>query len=272
MIVALATSEAWPHLHPDDAGLLAELLKLRVSAVPAVWSDETVDWKDFDAVVIRSCWDYHLRPAEFRAWIDGLRVPVFNSAEILRWNMHKSYLLDLQMRGIRIPRTQILHPGGSADFAGSVIIKPAISASAHETHRFDKAREAALTVDRLLRRGDVIIQEFVPEIVADGEWSLVFFNRAFSHGVKKAPQHGDFRVQQELGGSADLGEPSTRLIEAAQKILAAVEGDVLYARVDVVDRPAGVTLMELELIEPMLFLSLAEGSARKFAEAIAGSE
>ncbi|HEX7419809.1 MAG TPA: hypothetical protein VF505_07970, partial [Thermoanaerobaculia bacterium] len=142
-VIALATSQEWSAVSPDDAPLVPELKKIGLAARPVVWSDANVDWRTFDLVVIRSCWDYHLRVDEFSAWIDRLvreGVPVFNPPPVLRWNM---------------------------------IVKPAVSASA--------SSDASL-------RGDVIVQEFVHEIVDDGEWSLVFLDRRFSHAVKKSPK------------------------------------------------------------------------------------
>ena len=245
MKVGLATSEQWPQLSPYDSGLAPALREIGVDARPVVWSDASVDWRAFDAVIVRSCWDYHLRPDVFAKWIDTLPVPLFNPPQVIRWNMHKSYLLDLASRGVRIPRTQI---------ARDVIVKPAISASAHNTH---------------LMRGDVIVQEFVEEIVRDGEWSLIFFDRQFSHSMRKTPKQGDFRVQEELGGTSVALAAPPHLVAEAARILGKVEGDLLYARVDVVDRPQGVTLMELELVEPVLYLDAAPGVTRRFAEAIA---
>ena len=245
MRVALATSEQWPQLSQDDAGLASALRDTGVDARPVVWSDASVDWRAFDAVIVRSCWDYHLRPDAFAEWIDALPVPLFNPPRVIRWNMHKSYLLDLASKGIRIPRTEI---------ARDVIVKPAISASAHNTH---------------LMRGEVIVQEFVEEIVSDGEWSIVFFDRRFSHAVKKVPKQGDFRVQEELGGSVLTLAPPAHVVAEAARIISEVEGELLYARVDVVDRSKGVTLMELELVEPVLFLKSAPDLTRRFAEAIA---
>jgi glutathione synthase/RimK-type ligase-like ATP-grasp enzyme len=244
MKVALATSENFPSLSPDDGELAAELGALGVNAAPVIWSDASIDWSSFDAVIIRSCWDYHLRPDEFARWIESLPVPVFNPREVIRWNMHKSYLFDLASRGVLIPRTEIRR---------DVIVKPAVSASAHNTH---------------LLRGEVIVQEFVEEIIRDGEWSIVFFDRRFSHSAKKVPKAGDFRVQEEHGGTSLPVPAPQHVIDAAANIISKIEGDLLYARVDVVDRPQGVTLMELELIEPWLFLTLIPGMTRRFAEAI----
>ena len=248
MKVAFATSENWGRLSPDDGDLVATMREMGIDSAPVVWSDPAVDWRAYDAVVVRSCWDYHLRVDEFTGWIERLereRVRIFNPPDVLRWNMHKSYLLDLASRGVRIPRTQIVR---------DVIVKPAISASAHNTHWM---------------RGEVIVQEFVDEIVRDGEWSVIFIDRRFSHAVKKVPKAGDFRVQEELGGTVHAIAAPQHVIDAAARIAGEVEGDLLYARVDVVDRPQGVTLMELELIEPWLFLKTAPELTRRFCDAIA---
>ena len=245
MKVGLATSEEHPELSEDDRVLPGELRAIGVDAAPVIWSDASLDWSAFDAVVIRSCWDYHLRSDQFARWIETLPVPLFNPKGAVRWNMHKSYLLDLASRGVRIPRTE---------FRRDVIVKPAVSASAHNTH---------------FMRGDVIVQEFVDEIVRDGEWSLVFFDRRFSHSAKKVPKAGDFRVQEEHGGTSLPVPAPQHIIDAAANIIAGVEGELLYARVDVVERSDGVTLMELELVEPMLFLEMWPGAAARFAQAIA---
>jgi hypothetical protein len=174
-------------------------------------------------------------------------VRLFNPPSALRWNMHKSYLFDLEAKGVRIPRTQIVRN------QDRVVVKPAISASAFATH---------------VMSGDLIVQEFVEEIVRDGEWSFLFFNRRFSHAVNKMPASGDSRVQEELGGIVRLATPPAEMMEESQRILDLVAGDLLYARVDVVDRPAGITLMELELLEPSLFLMTEPGATRRFVRAI----
>ena len=276
MRIALATSQKWPLLHPDDQQLLAELRNLGADPVPAVWTDVAIDWSAFDLVVIRSCWDYHLRLAEFLRWLEGLdraRVPVGNPSKVVRWNSHKGYLVELERRGVAIPATQFVRRGSAMPdvIDGNVIIKPAVSASANETHLFANAGDAAADLERLLAAGDVIIQEFVPEVISDGEWSVIYFGGQFSHAVKKAPKAGDFRVQQELGGSATAASPPAAVRGAAERALAAVDGNLLYARVDLVERANGVVLMELELIEPSLFFDTDAGSSRRFAEAIVAS-
>lgn len=269
MRVALATSETWPSLSPDDQDLLRELAERGADAIPAVWSDRTIEWSSFQAVVIRSCWDYHLRLDEFLHWTESLPVPVHNAPAVVRWNSHKSYLEKAAASGVPVPRTNILAKGSKAASKepGRVIVKPAVSASAYETHLCD-ARDADAHIQRLLASGDVIVQEYIPEVVTNGEWSLIYFDRQFSHAVKKEPKEGDFRVQQELGGTAVPAAPPERVRDAAERALALVSAPLLYARIDLVERDRDVLLMELELIEPSLFLRTSPGSSRRFAAAI----
>ena len=271
--VALATSSRWPQLAPEEATLLPELAARGVDAVPAVWSDPTIDWLQFDRVVIRSCWDYHRRLDEFLRWIEA--VPSLrNPAEVVRRNSHKSYLLELEQKGVRIPATVLIRKGAGGDtrapmIPGPVIVKPAVSASAYETHLFDTYDDGLGDMQRLARDHDVVVQEFVPDVIEDGEWSLIYFDRRFSHAVKKAPKAGDFRVQQELGGSALPATASETLLRTGKRALDSVEGELLYARVDLVSTAKGPLLMELELIEPSLFLATDPEATSRFAAAIA---
>jgi hypothetical protein len=197
-------------------------------------------------VAVRSCWDYHLRVAEFDAWIERVArvTTLINAPSLLRWNLHKSYLLGLAAQGVRIPASQLVR---------NVVIKPAVSASAYQTHYL---------------RDDALVQEFVSEVATAGEWSLLFFDGAFSHAVLKRPRADDFRVQEELGGSATPQIPPETLIEFARGVLALVQPMPVYARVDLVERDAGITLMELELIEPSLFLRADPDATERFVAAL----
>lgn len=248
MLIALVTWRGLPELAADDCLLRDALIRRGVDARAVVWDDPAVDWRAFDAIVVRSTWDYHKRFDEFRAWIDRMDgLPLWNPPSVLRWNIHKSYLLDLQARGIEIVPTLFVPRG--QDF----IVKPAVSATAFRTERH--ATDC-----------DVLVQPFVPEVVSDGELSFVFLGRAFSHAVRKRAASGDFRVQNEFGGSAERFEPSLELIDQATRIAAALGEEWLYARIDCVEREGRLILMELEATEPSLFLD-AE-SAERFADAI----
>lgn len=248
MLIALVTWRGLPELAADDR-LLRDALVRRGHGVRAVvWDDPSVEWRAFDAIVVRSTWDYHKRADEFRAWLDRMDgLPLWNPPAVLRWNTHKSYLLDLQARGIEIVPTLFV-PRGS-----SYIVKPAVSATAFRTERHETDV-------------DLLVQPFVPEIVEQGELSFVFFVGRFSHAVRKRAAGGEFRVQSEFGGSAERFEPSQPLIEQAAQIASALGDAWLYARIDCVERDGRLILMELEATEPSLFLDAA--SAERFADAI----
>lgn len=280
MNVGLATSSAYPSLTDDDRPLLDRLRRHGATADAVVWDDPSIAWASYDAVVLRSTWDYHLRGPEFEAWLgrlDTAGVTLWNPTSLVRWNMHKGYLRSLAARGIMVPPTEwvargdarplesVLRAHGWAD----AVVKPAISASATETWHTtpdigaDAARYARLVSDR-----DVLVQMAVPEIRSEGEWSLVFIGGAFSHATIKRPRPGDFRVQVEHGGTADPGRPPASVVNAGRVIADALQRPWLYARVDGVATGAGFMLMEVECIEPHLFLAHQDGAHERFAQAL----
>jgi glutathione synthase/RimK-type ligase-like ATP-grasp enzyme len=244
MLIALVTWSGLPELADDDRLLLDHL-----PARAVVWDDASIDWTAFDAIVIRSTWDYHTRIDEFRAWIDRLDAcgaKLWNPPALLRWNTHKRYLIDLAARGVNVVPTLL---------ASRVVIKPAVSATAYRTSVLDPFDQ------------EMLVQPFIDEVVTAGEWSLIFFRGAFSHAVIKRARSGDFRVQHDFGGTWEPAQPDAALIEQAQEILQTIEEPWLYARVDGVVRDGRLLLMELEMTEPSLFLDIA--SAARFAAAIA---
>ena len=281
--IALATSAKLPTLNDDDRLLVPALAELGVAAGPAVWDSPDVCWEEFQGVLVRSCWDYHHRLEEFLAWVSRLEragVPVWNPPAVLRWNSHKGYLRDLAARGVSIVPTRWLERGAQADLAGllrdaawrDAVVKPAVSASAHGTWRTSGETASAdqRRLDELLRAGDVMVQPFVREVVEPGEWSIVFLGGRFSHAVLKRPGAGagDYRVQWEFGGSAAAMAPPDTLLADAEAVMAAVPGDPAYARVDGVERDGRLILMELELIEPHLFLAWDAGATGRLAGAL----
>jgi glutathione synthase/RimK-type ligase-like ATP-grasp enzyme len=215
--VALATYSKLPQLAPDDRPLVPALGTLGIAAEPVVWDDEATSWKGFDAVVIRSCWDYHLRIGRFLDWLAAVEfdgVPVINAARLLRWNADKYYLLDLAARGIAIVPTRLVARGASLTLTqvlaemdlDEAVVKPAVSASAHSTWRtgLGRAEVDEPQFRAVVAAGDVLVQPLLPEVVETGEWSLVCFGGEASHAVLKRPAPGDWRVQAELGGSAEI--------------------------------------------------------------------
>ncbi|QQQ01550.1 ATP-grasp domain-containing protein [Lysobacter enzymogenes] len=279
--LALVVSDVQPQPHEDDAGLLAALSEHGIHARPRIWSDPAVDWAGHDALLVRSTWDYFQRYTEFLQWyqrIDALRCPIANPLPLLVWNSDKRYLLDLAAQGVSIVAT-VHARGGELDAAlasmqGEVVVKPSVSGGAWNTVRGrigDAAFAEALAA--LPRELDYLIQPFLPQVVEDGEWSLLFFGGVYSHAVLKKPAQGDYRVQTYFGGSADLTEPPAPVLAAARRALDAVAAlghrDHAYVRVDGVVVDGTLRIMELEFIEPFLHLAAHPPAARAFAAQLA---
>ncbi|HEV2813202.1 MAG TPA: hypothetical protein VGW10_08130 [Solirubrobacteraceae bacterium] len=260
MRVAAATSARFPDLDADSIPLLAALADRGVDARPAVWSDPDVDWESFDAVLIRSTWDYDERLDEFLAWVASVPVPLFNPPEVVAWNAHKSYLRDLERRGVPVVDTEWIAAGESLTVTWpEAVVKPAVDASAKGLRR--AARGERIAADR-----DLMIQPLLRSIETEGELSLLYAGRELSHAVRKTPREGDIRVQAEWGGRTIRFEPDTEARSVARKALDATDGEILYARVDLVRANDGtLRLIELELIEPSLFLVDDPEATARFA-------
>jgi glutathione synthase/RimK-type ligase-like ATP-grasp enzyme len=276
--LAIATSADYPSIQPDDVHLATSLERLHILPVVCVWNDPDVDWSTFDAVLIRTIWDYFKHHAAFLDWLgrlDGLGVPTINDNALLRWNSDKRYLLELAGHGIDIIPTRLAHAHELPDVLATmpeqqVVIKPTISGGAWHTLRGSVGDAMfSATVMQLPREHDYLVQPFVPEIVSDGEWSLLYFGGGFSHAVIKRPATGDYRVQGEFGGSAEPIVPDASTLEAAARALAAVadigHGDHAYVRVDGVISGGRFLIMELEMIEPFLHLGAHPAAAERLA-------
>ena len=279
-MIGLVTYAKQPSLTDDDRPLIDALQQLDLAATPVCWDDETTNLAGFRALVLRSTWDYHRRVPEFERWlrrVEAAGIPLWNPAALVRWNMHKRYLRDLEDAGVLIPRTQWFSRGTAVvlrdvmDSEGwaDAIVKPAISASATDTWRVtaDDGEDAA-RFDSLLQRSDVLVQEVIPEVAQVGEWSLMFIGGVFSHATLKRPRAGDFRVQTELGGSAVPASASAESVATGAAILSHLPHPPLYTRIDGVVTARGFMLMEAECIEPVLFFEHAPGSHERFALAL----
>jgi glutathione synthase/RimK-type ligase-like ATP-grasp enzyme len=245
------------------------------------WDDARADWLGYGAVVLRSTWDYHRRVDEFHTWIDrmdAIGARVWNPPRVLRWNTDKRYLARIAHPSLSPPPTAILERGTAVNLQAlleangwdEAVLKPAISADGFSTERTSRERAAPdqAVLDAMLGRGDVVVQQLVPEIRTNGEISMMFFGGVFSHAVSKRPQAGEFRVQERLGGRIAWTDPPPALVEHARALLDAHAPGCLYARVDVVITADRVVLMEVELLEPSLYLEHHRPSARAFALAI----
>jgi hypothetical protein len=279
--IALVTYRDLPHLTAEDQRVCAFLQTLGVQTHAVIWDDPAVAWDSYQAVVVRSCWDYHLHPSRFITWLrhmEHLQILLWNPAPILQWNLHKTYLRDLQTQGVAIPPTCWLTRGSTADLAtisadhgwDEVVIKPAISATAYNTWRTTRAQGGRDQPQfaALLQHSDVLVQQFMNPVVTAGEWSFVFFQKQYSHAVLKKAKPGDFRVQDDFGGTVEVLSPDTALIEQAQQIISRINDPLLFARVDGIERDGQLVLMELELIEPFLFLESDPHAVERFARAM----
>lgn len=293
--VALATSAELAALTPDDRLARAALEESGIVVDAAVWSDPAVRWCDYDLVVVRSCWDYFHRLDEFLAWVERLEslgVPLHNPPALLRWNLDKRYLRQLAGPGVQLPETIWVEEPAAPELAAllaeagwaEAVVKPAVSAGGFETWRATAAGAAAAQARfaALAARGPVMVQRFLPGIVGEGEWSLLFFRGRFSHALVKRAARGEFRVQASHGGTAHPAEAPAWLVGRGEQVLAAAAAAVglaeppLYARVDGVlgtapDGAPALVLMELEALEPDLFFRIAPAAAERFALAVSAA-
>lgn len=266
----------------QEDGLLAESLKKRGIVTERVsWSRPDFDWSQPRAVVVRSTWDYFDRFPEFSEWLDRIEplVALINPMRQLRWNANKHYLADLQNAGVAIPPTRFVEPGETASLGdvlgecgwSEAVLKPAVSGAARHTYRITP-QSAASHEDvfrRLLLDESWMLQPFLTRVMEEGEISLMVFGGRCTHAVRKRAKAGDFRVQDDHGGTVHPHEASREEIDFAERAVRACEPLPSYARVDLVrDDNGRLVVMELELIEPELFLRFHPPAADAFAEAI----
>jgi glutathione synthase/RimK-type ligase-like ATP-grasp enzyme len=265
--------EAWRWAYESEAGLLRSA---GAEVEPVEWTD-THDLSAFDLILPLVAWGYHL---DYARWLDFLeraehdRLPLLNPPEILRWNGDKAYLAELGDAGIPTVPTLAVESCCDADLEEArhrfgnewLVIKPPVSASAMGAHLLGPNDE----ISPESRRRPMIIQPLIEEIARSGEFSLMLFDGEFSHAVVKRPRSGDFRVQEYHGGLTHPCEaPPAGAIELAKKALAAAPVAAVYARVDIVPDDEGtLRIMELELIEPSLFLDHAPDGGAAFTRSI----
>lgn len=275
MRIALATWSGLPALNGGDRAFMAALAARGVSAAPAVW-DADVDWGEFDAVVIRSCWDYHRRHDEFLAWmgrVERAGVRVLNDPELVRWNAHKGYLAELEAHGIPVVPTLVADGGSlTARVAAArergwstLVIKPAVSASAEGVVVLE-AHQPAPSTEQGGR--DYLIQPFIEKLRTFGEIDLIYFGGEYSHAVRRKSSAVAAQAEGEKPIPFDV-PPSIR--DAGDSVLRALTRSPAYCRVDFARHQDETLLMEVELIEPDLFLEHSRGSPDRFAAAVIAS-
>ena len=275
--IVLATCATWPELSASDRRLARalEARGLRIAAAP--WNGAFAPFAGAAAVVIRSTWDYHEAPGDYLAWLARLDAArTFNPPPLVRWNLSKAHVLDLGARGVPVPRS-LEAEATPAALAGALarlgleeaVIKPLIGASGFGVERVRRGGEAA-ALDRALGRKSterLLVQEWLPGIER-GELAGVFFDGAFSHGLRRIPAAGEFRVNSQYGGRMEAAALEPAVVRAMTEVLSHVPAPPLYARVDGLARDDGFTLMEVEVNEPGLGLDLVGGAADRFAGAL----
>jgi len=279
--ICFVTCQTWPQISESDR-LVQQALEARGATVAArAWNAPGADWDGFDTIVLRSNWDYHFDPDAFLGWLDRLEragARIWNPPALVRWNLTKAYLLELARAGVPTVATVLLEDETRAGLEtlmaargwSRVVVKPVISASAHDT-RLVSGDTLDETVDALASgaiRRPVLVQPFLEEIQNRGEWSLVFIDDALTHAVLKRPASGEFRVQPRLGGTVETPAPPDGVPAVARRALDALPVPPLYARIDGVETAAGFQIMEVEVNEPGLFFPYAPAAALRFAEAL----
>lgn len=279
MNLGIVTCNRIPELIHSEQPLLSLFSERGINARAVVWNDQDVVWDQYDLLIIRSIWDYHLFPEDFTKWlyrIENSNVRVLNPISLLSINKHKFYLKDLALQGFKIAPTIFLKKGTSLKSIlpnfqhwDKIVIKPAISASAFLTSSFSKNEFDQLIsqYSNVLLERDLLVQKFIPEIQSFGELSIIFFNKNYIHTVIKKPKPNEFRVQSEYGGTFEFYFPNQDIIDTASRILNYYNQDILYARVDGTIINGKFVLMEIELIEPDLFFNLNEGALELFVQA-----
>lgn len=270
------TYSGMPDLDADDR-LAGDVLAQRGYAVAAaLWDDPAVDWSAAGAVIIRSTWDYNLRHEAFLAWAESVArvAPLYNPLELVQWNIHKSYLSDLASKGVSVVPTFWLKAGARADLRETLaeagwqeaVIKPAIGLSTFGVRRVTGCAQDQAHLDELLLEHDVMVQPFLKSVQDYGERALMFINGTYSHAARKTA----FQPLLPTGEAGETPAEATGAeIAVAVKAIQALPAPALYARVDLVLGDTGEPLViECELIEPTLFLSMHPRAPHRFADAL----
>ena len=281
----LAANEAdWytRQVHAEDGLVMQALERQGLRVTRRDWADPAHGWQDTRSVLFRTTWDYFHRFGEFSPWLDQVsrNARLFNEAALIRWNLDKHYLGDLARAGVNVVPTAYVERGDPRSLAHVVaetgwdelILKPAISGAARHTYRFsaDEATVHECTFGELVEQEAMMLQPFQHQVLEQGETSLMVLDGHVTHAIRKTPKSGDFRVQDDWGGTVHPHEPSAEETAFAEAAVRAVPFDVLYARVDAIrDNSGRLAIMELEMIEPELFFRFAPAAADVLAAGLA---
>lgn len=265
-----------------EDSLLAEALERKGLGVTRTnWDNPAFLWSETRYAIFRTTWDYAARFDEFSAWLDKARrqTELINPPKLIYWNIDKFYLRDMIEKGINVPGTSFIEKGADQTLeeilAGydwkEVILKPSVSCSARHTYRFttENTSKYETIFKALIANERMLLQEFQASILTEGEISCILFGGKYSHSVIKRPKPGDFRVQDDFGGTVHPYQANDEEIDFIERTVAACDPLPMYARVDVLrDNDGQLSLGELELIEPELWFRLDDSAADKLAEVV----
>ena len=265
----------------EDRLVMDGLEKLNLRTIKKDWNDTNFNWSSTKSAIFRSTWDYFDQFSNFRNWLELVKEQCYliNPYEQINWNLDKHYLLDLQKLDLPIvesvfvsKKTQLnLETISKSKNWKDIVIKPTISGAARHTYHL-KNDEIKKFQDKwlsLTNNEDFMVQEFQKNILSSGEIAVMLFGGEYSHSVLKKAKKGDFRVQDDFGGSVEIINPSLEIIELAEKTVKSLKTMPLYARVDIIfDNGSNPVISELELIEPELWFRFKEESAYKLAEIV----
>ena len=245
------------------------------------WDNPSYEWQQTKSVLFRTVWDYFERFDEFWDWLEQVKTKtrLINSYELIKWNIDKHYLRDLKNNDIQVVPTYFADKGNNISLQEianlndwkHIVIKPAISASAFNTYKIinDEIEQKEQLFHELLQIHDMLVQPFFPTISELGEASLMVFGGKFTHAILKKAKAGDFRVQDDFGGTVHDYNPTQEEIKFAEKVFQSCTSLPIYGRVDIVwDSNKHIYLSELEIIEPELWIRNRPESANKIAEAV----
>ena len=265
----------------EDEWVINALKEKNLSVVKKDWNDSIFNWETTRSILFRSTWDYFDKFELFKKWFNKTKNKclMINSTETIEWNIDKHYLLDLQEHQIPIPNSEFIKRGSSIDLSllmqkknwNEIVVKPTISGAAKNTYRLKKEEiiQFGPTWEKLIYKEDFIVQEFQNNVISEGEVAMIVIGGKFTHAVLKKAKEGDFRVQDDFGGSIAIYNPSEEMVKLAEKCTRILTLIPSYARVDIIwDNLRKLAVSELELIEPELWFRLNPNAAQKLAHHI----
>ncbi|MCL5991454.1 MAG: hypothetical protein M1419_05070 [Bacteroidetes bacterium] len=279
--IGIITSKEISKLLEYDRDIVNMLSEKNINAEPIVWDEPCVPWESFDMLLMRTAWGYHLKHDEFGNLLEyfvKIKLNLWNPASVMLENMHKFYLKTLMKAGFNVIPTLFLEPNdlnNIEDIAESTgwerfVLKPAISANAQNTYFLSDINHLRNknNITNSFMGKQFLLQKYMKEIETEGEWSNIFFSNGYSYSILKVPQKGDYRVQYNYGGKYYHVQPPETVYQTAKKIADYYIDDCLYVRVDGVVSDSKFYVMEVEMIEPDLYMNIFSDAKQPFVDAI----